>query len=296
MQQATKQLSRAGAERWLYRTERGDYGPVTTDKIFDAIRERKIDLSTQVSVLGSNRWSHAGEFPLFREHYAACQRRWEEERLHAEAEAVGRKIERQGHTSRRLSVLVVLGLTVVLGFMAWGAWRLFKAEPLGLTRIVKASTLPALPAPPPLTRAAPVPPDVPEKKVARLSEPESYDTAGIGIDDGGGAPVVSKLTFDESGEALQAESISAAELSRVVESARQGLYGCAREAAARSDSFAGTEVGFTVSSGRLVKITVGTDARGNAPFQACVKAALAKVAVPAFGGNERRVTVPLRFQ
>lgn len=296
MEQSTRQLVRTGAERWLYRTERGDYGPVTTDKIFDAIREKKIDLSSQVSVLGSNRWSHAGEFPLFRDHYAACQRRWDEERLHAEAEAVGRKIERKGHASRRLSVLVVVGISVALGFAAWGAWRLFKAEPLGLARIVKASTLPELPAPPPITREAPPPPALSEKKIARLSEPESYDTAGVGIDDGGGAPVVTKLTFDESGEAHQAESISAAELARVVESARSGLYACAREAAAKNASFRGTDVGFTVTSGRLAKITVGTDARGNAPFQACVKAALAKVAVPAFGGNERRVTVPLRFQ
>lgn len=295
--QATKQLQRVGAERWLYRTERGDYGPVTTDQVFDGIRERKIDLSTQVSVLGTNRWSHAGEFPLFRDHFAACQRRWAEEQLHAEAEAVGRRMEMKGHATRHASRFVVVGIVVALGFAAWGAWRLFKAEPLGLSRIVRAATLPVLPTPPPLVRAGGLMPEAPEKRVPRLAEPESYDTAGIMIDDGGEVtPGVTKLSFDEHGEVEAQASISAADLGGIVERARQGLYGCAREAATRDTSFAGTDVGFSVTSGRIAKITVGADARGNAPFQACVKAALGRVAVPAFGGGERRVTVPLRFQ
>ena len=44
------------------------------------------------------------------------------------------------------------------------------------------------------------------------------------------------------------------------------------------------------------RFTVGKEVIGNAPFKACVKKALARVSVPSFNGDERRVTVPLRVQ
>ena len=141
MSHPTRQLQRVGAERWLYRTDRGDYGPVTTDLIFDGIRDRKIDLKTQVSVLGTNKWSAAGEFPLFRDHYAACQKRWEDERLHAEAEAIGKRMEMKAQTSRGAGILVAVGIVVALGFGAWVVWKLSKAEPLGLAKIVRVTVL-----------------------------------------------------------------------------------------------------------------------------------------------------------
>lgn len=293
MDNATRQLKRVGAERWLYRTERGDYGPVTTDRMLDGIREKAITLATQVSVLGTNKWVAAGEFPLFREHYAACQRRWDDERLHAEAEAMGKRMELKGHASRGAGLLVITGVVVGLAFGAWVVWRLSKAEPLGLAKIVKVASIAPLPAPPPLPKTYPSVPEPKEKPVRRLSEPESYDTAGIAVGEQADDGHVTQMHFSEDGEV---QAISAADLGAVVERARQGLYGCARDAAARNANFAGTEVGFTVAPGGLTKVSVGTDARGNAPFLACVKSALAKVPVPQFGGSERRVTVPLRFQ
>lgn len=293
MSSSTRQLQRVGAERWLYRTDRGDYGPVTTDRIFDGIRDRKIDLKTQVSVLGTNKWAAAGEFPLFRDHYAACQKRWEDERLHAEAEAIGKRMEMKAHTSRGAGILLAVGIVVALGFGAWVVWKLSKAEPLGLAKIVRVVALEPLPQPPAIAKSSPSIARKEERKVARLSEPESYDTAGIAVGGADDADAVTQMHFSEDGEV---EMISAADLAQVVESARQGLYGCARDASARNASFTGTEVGFTVAPGHITKVSVGADARGNGPFLACVKAALGRVSVPAFNGSERRVTVPLRFQ
>jgi hypothetical protein len=292
MSPSTRQLQRVSSERWLYRTERGDYGPVTTDRIFAAIRERTIDLSTQVSVLGSNRWSAAGEFPLFRDHYAACQKRWDEDKLEQEAEALGKRIELQGHASRGAGLLVIAG--IIAGLVVGGivVWRLLKAEPLGLAKIVRPVALEPLPAPPPIAKKFAALPIQPERKIPRLSEPESYDTAGVAVGDFESGHVT-KMHFSEDGEVAM---ISAADLERIVESARQGLYACAREALQRNPSFPGTDVGFTVAPGRLGKVSVGAEARANAPFKACVKVALARVKVPNFGGSERRVTVPLRFQ
>jgi len=289
----TRQLQRVGAERWLYRTDRGDYGPVTTDLIFDGIRDRKIDLKTQVSVLGTNKWSAAGEFPLFRDHYAACQKRWEDERLHAEAEAIGKRMELKAQTSRGAGILVAVGIVVALGFGAWVVWKLSKAEPLGLAKIVRVTVLEPLPQPPAIAKSVPSIAGKEEHKVARLSEPESYDTAGIAVGGAEDANAVTQMHFSEDGEVAM---ISAADLAQVVESARQGLYGCARDASARNAAFSGTEVGFTVAPRHITKVSVGADARGNGPFLACVKAALGRVSVPAFNGSERRVTVPLRFQ
>jgi len=293
MKDSTRQLQRVGAERWLYRTDRGDYGPVTTDRIFDGIRERKIDLKTQVSVLGTNKWAAAGEFPLFRDQYSACQKRWDEERLHEEADAIGKRMELKAQTSRGAGILLAVSIAVALAIGAWVVWKLSKAEPLGLAKIVRMMVVEPLPTPPPGPKSIPAIPRKEERKVARLSEPESYDTAGVAVGGEEDVNAVTQMHFSEDGEVAM---ISAADLAQVVESARQGLFGCAREASARNAAFTGTEVGFTVAPGHLTKVSVGTDARGNAPFLACVKGALGRVSVPAFNGSERRVTVPLRFQ
>lgn len=292
----TRQMKRVSKERWLYRTERGDYGPVTTDQMFDAVRDKTIDLSTQISVLGTNRWKAAAEFPLFREHYAACEKRWKEEELHAEAEAIGKRIELQGQASRGAGILVIVG--IIAGLVAGGVvvWRLLKAEPLGLAKIVRPAVITPLPHPtPPKSSRARLP--VPsEHKVARLYEPESYDTAGVMVGEYE-SNHVTKMKFSEDGQVEgSGQTISAADLSRVVNTAKQGLYACARTAIARDASFPGTDVGFTVSPNRLTGISVGVEARNNAPFKACVKAALVRIPVPAFSGSPRRVTVPLRFQ
>jgi hypothetical protein len=188
--------------------------------------------------------------------------------------------------------MLIAGIVVALVAGGLVVWRLLKAEPLGLAKIVRPAIVERLPhpsTPPPRKARLPAPG---ENKIARLYEPESYDTAGVSVGDYE-AGHVTKMAFSEDGEV---QMISAAELNQVVESARQGLYACARAAAAKNASFPGTDVGFTVAPSRLTKVSVGVEARSNAPFKACVKAALARVPVPSFSGSPRRVTVPLRFQ
>ena len=89
---STRQLKRVDSDRWVYRTDRGDYGPMTTDGLLQAILDRKVDLGTPVSVVGTNKWAAAGDFAIFRDHYELCHKRWKREELHQEAEAIGRRI------------------------------------------------------------------------------------------------------------------------------------------------------------------------------------------------------------
>ncbi|HRE87874.1 MAG TPA: hypothetical protein PK095_01930, partial [Myxococcota bacterium] len=162
----------------------------------------------------------------------------------------------------------------------------------GFDRVSTAWNIPPLASPSRVVAAVEHLPAPKERKVARLYEPESYDTAGVavGAEDTGH---VTQMHFSEDGEVA---AISQADLDRVVASARTGLYACARDAALKSAAFKGTEVGFTVTPGSITKIGVGAEARSNPAFQACVKAALSKVSVPAFSGSDRRVTVPLKIE
>lgn len=290
---STRQLKRVDREKWVYRTDKGDYGPVSTDGILDAIRERAIDLKTQISVVGTNKWTTLGEFALFRDHYEVCKGRWETEALHAEADKLGKRMERKGAATAHAWRLIGLGALVALGVGSWLVWKLLHAEPLGISRLAKVAVVAQLPKAEPPAKLSPPLPDPKEKKLARLNEPESYDTAGVTVGAVDEGPTVTKMAFDEEGEVQQ---IAPDDLARVVEGARQALYACARDAVAKNTSFPGTEVSFTVSPGRLTRVAVGTEARGNPAFVACVKAGLARVGVPSFNGSERRVSVPLRFQ
>lgn len=289
---ATRQLKRVDKDRWVYRTDRGDYGPVTTDGMLEAIAERKVELGTPVSLVGTNRWAPAGDFAIFRDHFEVCRRRWAKEELHREAELIGQKIESKRKLAARFWLLLAVGVLVGGSAMGWLIWRLSQAGPVGFERVSVAWKIPALVSPAKVVATVEHLPAAKERKVARLFEPESYDTAGVavGAEDTGH---VTQMHFSEDGEVA---AISQADLDRVVSSARAGLYACAREAALKSEAFRGTEVGFTVTPGAISKIGVGAEARSNPAFQACVKAALAKVSVPTFSGIDRRVTVPLKIE
>lgn len=289
----TRQAARVDTTRWFYRTEKGDFGPVSTEKLMEAMGKRLIDLKTLVCRVGTSHWGPAGQVDLLRAHHAACQVEWEHQALTAEADRMGKSLERAQAARKSTSVGLVLGLVVlvVAGGGLW--WRLSRAEALGFERFVRPLDAQPLPA---WSAGARPPLGAPERepvKLARLGEPELLDTAGVKVGDEA-APIVTRLSFDESGEAGVAAGLDPAELDRIVAAARGGLVGCAQQLAQANDGFTGTEVRFTVAPGRLSDFIVGREVAGSQTFRACVKRVLAGIRVPAFQGNPRSVTVPLR--
>ncbi len=296
---ATRQLRRADTDRWLYRTSAGDFGPVNTDRIMDAIAKRKIDLATQVCLAGSDRWDAVAEHELFRNHFDHCRKRWEHEAKRAEIDRLGKRLERSEARSRHTWRLVAISLIAAAGIGVWLWWRFATAESIGIGTIGRMAAIARLPTagagPARAARNGPSMPAVVPHKVPRLAEPESYDTAGVKVTADAEVHTTSKLTFNDDGEIEAAPSISADQLAGVVEAARKGLFACAIQHAQREPSFSGTEVGLSVQSGRLGNLTVGTEVRNQPAFRACVKSALARVPVPTFGGADKRVVVPLRI-
>lgn len=292
MNPSTRRMkSIVAVERWLYRKDGNDYGPVSTDELLDAIMKKKVDLGTQVFPLASRRWSVAAEHALLRDYFEKCQIRWRAEALDTEAEAHVRRLARARQRRRRVFSLFVIGVLVAAGLAAWIIWRLGQAQPLGLDRLAR---LPAVVALPGLDAARPALPQLTLAQgtvVPRLSEPETYDTAGIAMEgDGPSAPTVTKLSFTEDG---QVKGISQVELQRVLDGARKNLNPCAADAARRDPAFKGTRISFTVTPGRIASITVSDEVKRNAAFKACVKTALNRVPVPVYEGGNRHVTIPI---
>jgi len=291
----TRQLGRVEVERWLYRTDKGDYGPVPTDKLLEAISDRKIDLATQVRLMNTERWTPAAEHALFRNFYEKCKARWEIE--DAEKARVGREqayLKKDRERRLRMRLLLVGGV-LVLAVVAWWFWKQSLIEGVSLARAARMRTAPSLPvevaqAPPPALI-----PDARERRVPTLREPEdpiNYNVAGVTVGETAQG-TVTRMEFGDDGEVKE---IDPAVLARVVDSARQGVYACAREHVASNSGFSGTNVGFAVASGGLTRISVGAEVKKSPAFQTCVKAALARVQVPAFEGSERYVTVPIRVE
>ncbi len=290
----TRQMARVDPTRWLYRTPKGDFGPVSTDKLMATITARQIDLGTFVSRVGTGSWFPAGEVDLLRAHFAASKIAWEREALTAEADRMGKSLERAHAARKGTSIGLVLGLAVVVvaGGGLW--WRLSRAEALGFERVVAPLDAQPLPA---WSQGARAPLGLPEREpvtVARLHEGELLDTAGVRVGDSS-APVVTRLEFGEDGEdSAEGHVLDQAELARVIESARQGLVRCAQQHAGGNADFSGTDVRFTVAPGQLTDFVVGREVAGSQVFRACVKGALSRVRVPDFRGNARPVTIPLR--
>ena len=292
----TRQLGRVEVERWAYRTPQGDYGPMVTDKVLEAIAERKIDLHTQVRLMGTERWTTAAEHALFRNFFEKCKARWQVE--DAEKERISReqgflRVQRQRRLRTRL---ILVGGVVVLALVGWYVYKKSSIEGLSLARAARLRNAPSLPAETVDVAPPAVFPEARETKVPTLREPEdpvNYNVAGVKVGDVEGQGTVTRLDFGDDGEVKQ---IDPGVLARVIESARQGVYACARQHAATNAGFTGTNVGFAVASGGLTRITVGAEVKKSPAFQTCVRGALARVVVPAFEGSERYVTVPIGVQ
>lgn len=274
--------------RWLARREGVDYGPYTGDQLLAAIAAREIDLETPVAATSDMQWSPVSAYADLREHYDRCRRQWELESVEADATRHEQRLKAmrvvKGGTWR-FALVAALAVLALGGYMAW---RLVHARPTGLLDAVAVAMPASLPVAPPVVRGG-SPPISPEPRaVPVLSEPQSYDTAGVATEGGGPAPVTS-FDFD----ADPADELSEAALTRITEQARKGLAGCAGDLAGRRESFTGTRVTFLVRPGRLSDFTVGKKVRSEAAFKACIKKTLRGVAVPSFGGSQRRVTIPL---
>ncbi len=294
MSQSTRRMSPILVhDRWLYRKDGNDYGPLSTDELLAAISDKKVDLKTHVCSLATGRWQTAAEHALLRDFYDKCVARWKRDEFHSEADAhVSRLARRRAHHTR-LWVFLTLGIIVALAFGGWLVWRLTQAEPLGIETVARVPRLGSLPA---LEVSSPTPPTfaaVVGTKVRRLSEPETYDTAGVGFEGDGAVPRgVTKLNFGEDG---RVKAISQVALNKVVSAAKRGLHTCARTAAKKDRNFRGTDVGFTVEPAKITNITVGSQVKDKPAFRACVKSVLRNVSVPMYEGSARRVTVPLKI-
>jgi len=291
MRYSTRQMVRPELSRWFYRTSKGDFGPVSTDELLEAIKSRHVDLGSEVKRLGAAAWGVAGDERIFRDHYAKCRAHWDEQELHAETDRLGVKLKR-AHTRRKGAwIVMVVGALAVIGAAALLWWRLSRAEPLGVARLISTEEVGALPLPIAKARDPVGYPRRPIHREPLLAEVELLDTAGVRVG-GLAAPIAQRFEFDEAGEVAE---IPPAVLATVTETARQGLVLCAHQLAKSNAAFAGTEVSFSVTSGRIANIAVGKEVAGSAGFRACVKSALTRVSVPKFQGNARRVTVPLKL-
>jgi len=291
---STRQLGRVQVERWLYRTSDGDYGPMLTDQLLEAIAAKKVDLRSQVRQLGNEQWTIAGEHQLFRNFYEKCRPRWaadEAERERAAREEGFIKRERSRKASIKIAFAVAL---VLMGAVGWWIYKVNSRQGLGLAHAARVRTVPSLPVTVVVAAESSALPIVKERTFAVLAEPEtpvSYDTAGVRVANGD-QQTVTRLDFNDDGEV---QEIDPGVLASVLDSAKRGVYACAQQFASQNASFSGTEVGFAVASGHLARITVGAEVRRSPSFQACVKAALGRVPVPSFGGSERYVTLPIRI-
>ncbi|TNF26832.1 MAG: DUF4339 domain-containing protein [Deltaproteobacteria bacterium] len=278
-------------DRWLYRKDGSDYGPISTDELLEVIEQRKIDLTTPVCQTRDRRWGPAAEHAILRDYYEKCQVRWRAQALDTEAEAHARRLARARQHRRRFVTLVMVGGLVAAGLAAYIIWRLGQAQPLGMNRLARIPQVEVLPVVESPRGEPPRVALVQEVVVPRLSEPETYDTAGIAMEGDGQAPqTVSKMTFDEEG---QVATIPASELQRVLDTARANLKPCAMDAWRRDSAFTGTRISFTVTPGALTGITVSEEVKRNAAFKACIKTALGRVSVPVYKGGDRRVTIPI---
>ena len=278
-------------ERWLYRKDGNDYGPVSTDALLEAMVARQVDLGTPVFSMVARRWTQAGEHALFRDFYEKCELRWRAEAFDTEAEAQVRRLARARQQRRRAISVVAAGTVVTLAVGAWIVWRLGLAEPMGLDRLARLPVLGRLPVPAARATEPPALVLAEGTVVPLLAEPETYDTAGVALEGAAGAaPAVTKMSFTEDGGVL---GIAQSELDRVLDAARRNLHPCALDAAKRDAAFRGTRIGFVVAPGRLTSITVSDEVKHNASFKACVKSALARVSVPQFEGGDRHVTIPI---
>ena len=275
---------------WLVRRDEVDYGPYATEEVLTAISSKEVHMGTWIAELSHAEFEPLGSWAIFRDHYAECQARWDQEIAEAEARRVERRM-RAVRMVRMVTFVVVLVIALgSAGFGGWVAWRRAKAKPTGIESSIVVASAPRLPAlrDVPKTSVADLP-VIKTRPVSRLAEPISYDTEGVGIEGSGGvqAPV---MNFN----AGTAEQLPEAKVKSIMRTARKGMVGCARSAAQANPDFMGTKVRFIIRSGGIGSLTVGKEAAGNGAFRQCVKRVIQGISVPRFGGDERSVTIPLK--
>lgn len=271
-----------------------DYGPFSTDQVLEQIKSREIKLGSMITLLGTDEWEPVGTHERFRDHYAECSVAWDVEEAEQDADRHERQLKTMAAVGGGTWRLGLVALMLALGVGGWFGWRIMNAQPTGVLGAVAMAAAPALPDPPPPPAAASALPIPAPRAFPVLKEPVyvNYDTAGVALEGADkGAHVVQTLNFDDSSDEL-----SDAQINKIVAAARSRLVPCAHDAATRSESFSGTRVAFWVQSGKLGRFTVGSEVVSNGRFKACVKKALSGISVPTFGGQQRKVTVPLRVQ
>ncbi len=276
---------------WLVRRDGVDYGPFTIDEVLAQIDQREIDLATEVCDIRTQNWENAATHELFRDYYEKCTERWEAEAAAAQAEAHQKKIERIRLVTTSAWRLILVVTIVVIGGGSWLAWRLMHVEPTGVLSIAALANPPSLPTPQLASAKSEPPPKLDVKILQSLLEHENYDTSGIGVEtDAPEKRQVQAIDFGRDG----ARELTDGEANRIAEAARKGLTSCARRALGGEKGFPGTRVKFSIKPRGIGGITVGKEVQADKAFQACVKAALKRVPVPAFGGQPRKVTIPLQ--
>ncbi|MFT7581374.1 MAG: hypothetical protein ACI9MR_003050 [Myxococcota bacterium] len=295
-QQGTRQMGRRAKsrDRYLYRTNGHDYGPVTMQLLLRAVADRKVELTTLVSKVGGGRWEPAATHPEIREFYDICQERWASEELDAEADARIKRMSRRHTASTGIWRILLVGLLVAGALGTWLVWRLSQAEPIGLASLFQTPSVGVLTDPPKLAEAEGRLALSGGTHVARLAERETYDTSGVAVTNAVPMQASTKMSFNADGSIKATQAIPKAILTRVMGAAQRRLYKCAQSQARRDTGFRGTQIGFSVASGGIKQITVGPEMQRKPAFIACVKSALRGVSVARFDGNPRRVTIPVK--
>ena len=277
---------------WLVRREEVDYGPFTTDEVLASISSKEVTLGTLVAEISQAEFEPLGSWGIFRDHFADCQARWDQEIAEAEA----RRVERRMRVVRTVrAITFALVLVVVLGsagFGGWVAWRRAKAKPTGIETASLVAPKSRLPDLRPVADAKDEPlPVIKTRTVSRLAEPISYDTEGVGIagSERRQAPV---MNFN----ADAGEQLPEAKVKSIVRAARKGMVRCAQKAAEANPEFLGTKVRFIIRSGSIGSLTVGREVAGNGAFRQCVKRVVQGISVPSFRGDERSVSIPLKVK
>jgi len=255
-----------------------------------AIDVKDVDLGTLVTRMGTEAWQPAGVHSGFRDHYAHCEARWQEEALDADVAREERKLKSMDRLKGGVGKGLIVGVVVVLAFGGWLAYRLMHAEPTGIMKVVEVPDVPALPALP--TRATSAPPlkIASAVNVKRRREFEHFDTAGVRAA-GKERALRGTLDLDAKGG-----GVSAAALRRIKSGVRKRLTPCLRAALGRGFKARKVTVTYIVRSGRLGGITLSRKALKDRRLTACVKRVIKRTRVPSFKGPERRVRQGFRIQ
>lgn len=289
-------------KQWLVRRDGVDHGPYTTDELLGLIEHRTVDMGSELADVASMTWEPMGVYAQFRDHYATCSGKWEEQELHAETDRHARKLEAMSKVKGGTWKLATVGLLVLVGVGGLLVWRLAHAEPTGITSVLRTIELYELPRPkkastnpPRVAQAAAQPVPVLEEKALRRrwsgtgsGTGSSGSVSGVRLEGQGPRPETS-FSFDEDGKAA-GTPLAGSAMDRIKREARQRLVRCG------SKLTSSASVSFLVKSGRLGGFTVGKSAIKNRAFKACIKKQLRSISVPTFSGSERRVSVPLTLQ